>query len=85
MRVGQYGYGTHLQVDAVLGHVVAIDERTVALEDLPQQLQAGLADIGKRLKGLSTLVMEVGATHTGAEGPATLCTTHTHAQTHTPH
>lgn len=50
------------QVDAVLERVVAIDERTVALADLPQQLQEGLAEIGKKIQGLSSLVMEVGVT-----------------------
>jgi len=47
------------KVDAVLERVVAIDERTLALADLPAALQEGLADIGRRIHGLGSLVMEV--------------------------
>ncbi|KAG2495159.1 hypothetical protein HYH03_006767 [Edaphochlamys debaryana] len=49
------------KVDSVLQHVVRIEERTLALADLPQQLQAGLADISSRLHGIQALVMQVAA------------------------
>lgn len=51
------------QVDAVLHNVVAINERTLALADLPKQLQAGLQSIHQRISAISQLVLEVRAVH----------------------
>ena len=51
-------------VDKVLRHTLAINDRTLALADLPTQLQAGFKEMRGRLKGLGRVLVEVAAAAT---------------------
>lgn len=48
------------KVDSVLSHVITIEERTLKLAALPDQLQAGLQRVRENIKGVQDVVMKVG-------------------------
>jgi hypothetical protein len=46
-------------MDAVLGHVISIDDRMLQLASLPKQLQEGLKSVQRQVQGLGKLMVEV--------------------------